>query len=139
MIRLAPVLLMMAAVASGAAADPACRDKGSCHEVERAVVGVRADPACRDKGSCHEVERAVVGVRAGEGFHWLRAFGIADGDGYAPDQIQVKREKGVYVLPLYSVCKIVDQHLPTLVRMISCHARFLLSRSPRYRTTYSRY
>ena len=55
------------------------------------------------KGSCHDVERAVVGVRAGEDFHWLRAFGIADGDGYAPDQIQVKREKGVYVLPFYSV------------------------------------
>ena len=55
------------------------------------------------KGSCHDVERAVVGVRAGEGFHWLRAFGIADGDGYAPDQIRVKRDKGVYVLPFYSV------------------------------------
>ena len=55
------------------------------------------------RGSCREVERAVVGVRAGEGFHWLRAFGIADGDGYAPDQIQVKRERGVYVLPFYSV------------------------------------
>ena len=55
------------------------------------------------KGSCHDVERAVVGVRAGEVFHWLRAFGIADGDGYAPYQIQAKREKGVYVLPFYSV------------------------------------
>ena len=44
-----------------------------------------------------------MGVRAGEGFHWLRAFGIADGDGYAPDQIQVKRDKGVYALPFYSV------------------------------------
>ena len=55
------------------------------------------------KGSCRDVEHAVVGVRAGEGFHWLRAFGIADGDGYAPDQIQVKSDKGVYVLPFYSV------------------------------------
>jgi len=33
------------------------------------------------KGSCHEVERAVGSVRAGETFHWLRAFGIVDGDG----------------------------------------------------------
>ena len=55
------------------------------------------------KGSCHEVERAVVGVRAGEGFHWLRAFGIVDGDGYRSDQIQAKRGKGVYALPFYSV------------------------------------
>ena len=55
------------------------------------------------KGSCREVEHAVFGVRAGEGFHWLRAFGIADGDGYAADQIQAKRVKGVYALPFYSV------------------------------------
>ena len=55
------------------------------------------------KGSCRDVEHAVVGVRAGEGFHWLRAFGIADGDGYAPEQIQAKRDKGVYALPFYSV------------------------------------
>ena len=55
------------------------------------------------KGSCHDVERAVVGVRAGEGFHWLRAFGIADGDGYGRNQIQAKRDKGVYALPFYSV------------------------------------
>lgn len=55
------------------------------------------------KGNCRDVEQAVVGSRAGEGFHWLRAFGIADGDGFAPDQIQAKREKGVYAIPYYSV------------------------------------
>ena len=55
------------------------------------------------RGSCHEVERAVLGVRAGERFHWLRAFGIADGDGYALDQVQAKKQRGVYVLPFYSV------------------------------------
>ena len=55
------------------------------------------------KGSCHAVEGAVVGVRAGEGLHWLQAFGIVDGDGYGPDQIQEKRDKGVYAIPFYSV------------------------------------
>ncbi|WP_372529394.1 AAA family ATPase [Parvularcula marina] len=55
------------------------------------------------KGNCGDVERAVVGSRAGEGFHWLRAFGIADGDGFAPDQIEAKRQRGVYALPFYSV------------------------------------
>lgn len=55
------------------------------------------------KGSCRDVEHAVVGSRAGEGFHWLRAFGIADGDGYALDQINAKRESGIYALPFYSV------------------------------------
>jgi ABC-type cobalamin/Fe3+-siderophores transport system ATPase subunit len=55
------------------------------------------------KGNCRDVEQAVVGSRAGEGFHWLRAFGIADGDGYSQDQIEVKRQRGVYALPFYSV------------------------------------
>lgn len=55
------------------------------------------------KGSCRDVEHAVVGSRAVEGFHWLRAFGIADGDGYTSDQINAKLEKGVYALPFYSV------------------------------------
>jgi len=55
------------------------------------------------KGSCKDVEQAVVGSRAGEVFHWLRAFGIADGDGYDEDEIEVKRGRGVYALPYYSV------------------------------------
>lgn len=55
------------------------------------------------KGTCRDVEQAVAGSRAGEGFHWLRAFGIADGDGFDPDQIAAKRERGTYVLPFYSV------------------------------------
>ena len=55
------------------------------------------------KGSCRDVERAVVGCRAGESFHWLRAFGIADGDGLSQDQVATKRERGVYILPFYSV------------------------------------
>ncbi len=55
------------------------------------------------KGSCRDVEHAVEGARGAESFHWLRAFGIVDGDGYTPEQIQAKREKGVYALPFYSV------------------------------------
>lgn len=55
------------------------------------------------KGNCRNVEDAVVGSRAGEGFHWLRAFGIVDGDGYDEDKIEAKRQRGVYALPFYSV------------------------------------
>ena len=55
------------------------------------------------KGNCKDVEQAAVGVKAGEGFHWLRAFGIADGDGYQPEQIQSKLDKGIYLVPYYSV------------------------------------
>ena len=55
------------------------------------------------KGSCHDVERAVIGGREGEGFHWLRAFGIVDGDGYTTAQVQEKCGQGIYALPFYSV------------------------------------
>lgn len=55
------------------------------------------------KGNCREVEDAVRGARGAETFHWLRAFGIIDGDGYLPDQVQSKRNKGVYAIPFYSV------------------------------------
>ncbi len=55
------------------------------------------------KGNCHDVERAVVGGRAVERFHWLRAFGIIDGDGYAPEEAFNWRERGVYAVPYYSV------------------------------------
>ncbi len=55
------------------------------------------------KSSRLEVERAVAGMRAAEDLHWLRAFGIVDGDGYDSDQTQTKTEIGVYALPYYSV------------------------------------
>lgn len=55
------------------------------------------------KGSCGEVERAVEGANAAESFHWLRVFGIVDGDGYSTEQIEKKRERGIYALPVYSV------------------------------------
>ena len=55
------------------------------------------------KGDCRDVEHAVRGARGAEAFHWLRAFGIIDGDGYLPDQVHAKRNEGVYALPFYSV------------------------------------
>lgn len=55
------------------------------------------------KGSCRNVERAVDGIRATEEFHRVRAFGIIDGDGYVPAQVQRKRRRGVYAVPFYSV------------------------------------
>lgn len=69
------------------------------------------------KGSCREVENAVSGSRSGEGFHWLRAFGIADGDGYDQEQIRAKQQQGVYALPFYSVEAIYFH--PKIIRRIS--------------------
>ena len=55
------------------------------------------------KGDCHEVERAVVGARSTEALLWLMAFGIIDSDGLDANQIAVKRCRGTYSLPYYSV------------------------------------
>lgn len=69
------------------------------------------------KGSCRDVENSVAGSRAGETFHWLRAFGIADGDGYDEEQIEAKRQRGVYLLPFYSI-EAVYFH-PEVIRRIA--------------------
>ncbi len=55
------------------------------------------------KGSCREVERGVAGMRAGEGLHWVQAFGIVDGDGFDEEQRAAKRKESVFALPYYSV------------------------------------
>ena len=55
------------------------------------------------KGNCRDVERAVAGVRAGEPFHWVRAFGIVDGDGYERNQRPASSSTGLYALPFYAV------------------------------------
>jgi len=55
------------------------------------------------KGNCREVEQAVVGLNAGHELHWLRAFGVADGDALDEQKIASLRDKGVFAVPYYSV------------------------------------
>jgi len=55
------------------------------------------------KGSWRDVERAVKGVRAANTLHWLRAFGIIDGDGNEAAEGTASCVDGVYTLPVYSV------------------------------------
>lgn len=55
------------------------------------------------RGSFRDVERAVVGLQAAKELHWLRAFGIVDGDGYTRDEVRRKLDRGIYTLPFYSV------------------------------------
>lgn len=69
------------------------------------------------KGGCREVEQAVHGVVAGQRFHWLRAFGIVDGDGYDEATVAAKLEHGVYALPYYSVEAIYFH--PRVVEMVA--------------------
>jgi ABC-type cobalamin/Fe3+-siderophores transport system ATPase subunit len=55
------------------------------------------------KGNCRDVELAVQGVKSGEQFHWLRAFGIVDSDGFDEASVSAKASRGVYAVPYYSV------------------------------------
>lgn len=69
------------------------------------------------KGTCRDVEHAVEGVTAGEQFHWLRAFGVVDGDGYDAAAIGAKAAKGVYAVPYYSVEAIYFH--PQVIEMVA--------------------
>ena len=56
------------------------------------------------KNGCVEVERAIKGLKSNEELHWLKIYGIVDGDGVNDHRIAEKRKKeGVYTLPYYSV------------------------------------
>ena len=69
------------------------------------------------KGSCRDVERTVEGIRGVESIHWIRAFGIIDGDGLPTDEVHGRKERGVYVLPLYSVESIY--YHPNIIEFIA--------------------
>jgi ABC-type cobalamin/Fe3+-siderophores transport system ATPase subunit len=69
------------------------------------------------KGNCRAVEQSVVGVRAGGDFHWLQAFGIADGDGFGDAEITAKAANGIYAVPYYSVEAIYFH--PQIIKVIT--------------------
>ena len=69
------------------------------------------------RGDCNQVERVVVGARGTETLHWLRAFGIVDSDGFDADQIAIKRKRGLYPIPYYSV-EAIYYH-PYIIRKIA--------------------
>ena len=51
------------------------------------------------KAGCREVEHAVVSLRDSHSLHWLRAFGIVDGDRRPAEEIAKLKDKGIYVTP----------------------------------------
>jgi len=55
------------------------------------------------KTSCRDVEHAVLGVRAAEGLHWVRAFGIVDGDGRTAEDKTRLEAAGIHLLDVFSV------------------------------------
>lgn len=78
--------------------------EGAENSLDKALYGVVFPMASViPKGSFRGVKRAVSGVREGEAFHWLRAFGIVDGDGNEPKGGRASDGMGVYTLPFYAV------------------------------------
>lgn len=55
------------------------------------------------KENCREVERAVDGLRGSEDIHWIRAFGLVDGDGRNSKDILQQRGRGIFAVDAYSV------------------------------------
>jgi ABC-type cobalamin/Fe3+-siderophores transport system ATPase subunit len=55
------------------------------------------------KQSCRDVEHAVTGIRDAVELHWVRAFGIIDGDGRSADDLTHLRDRGVYAVQAFSV------------------------------------
>jgi ABC-type cobalamin/Fe3+-siderophores transport system ATPase subunit len=55
------------------------------------------------KNSCVDVTNAVNGVRGAANTHWVKAFGIVDGDGRPASELAALQQKGVYAVRAYSV------------------------------------
>ncbi len=55
------------------------------------------------KSSCRDVEYAVAGVRGAANLHWLRAFGVVDGDGRPNAEIEELKGQSIYAVPAYSI------------------------------------
>jgi ABC-type cobalamin/Fe3+-siderophores transport system ATPase subunit len=55
------------------------------------------------KQSCRDVEHAVSGIRDADELHWLKAFGIVDGDNRDATEIAKLNGRGVYAVPAVSI------------------------------------
>jgi ABC-type cobalamin/Fe3+-siderophores transport system ATPase subunit len=55
------------------------------------------------KSNCRDVEHAVRGIRDADELHWVKAFGIIDGDGRQQAELDELKSKGIYAVAAYSV------------------------------------
>lgn len=55
------------------------------------------------KSTYSDVERAVIGVRSSESLHWIKAFGLVDGDFRSTIEVNRLKGDGIYSLERYSV------------------------------------
>jgi ABC-type cobalamin/Fe3+-siderophores transport system ATPase subunit len=57
----------------------------------------------RPKGSCKNVQHAVIGIRSTSGLHHTEAFGLIDNDGMTAEAIIDFHAESIYPLPFFSV------------------------------------
>ena len=55
------------------------------------------------KGGCRDVEQAVAGLSGANALHWVRAFGLVDGDRRSLEEIAHLQAKGIFAAPAVSV------------------------------------
>ena len=55
------------------------------------------------KGSRRDVEGSVRAIQGAAVFHWLRAYGIVDDDGYSDGKKKTLRSQGIYPLNVYQI------------------------------------
>ncbi len=55
------------------------------------------------KGSCEEVQKAVLGLRGSQDIHHVEAFGLIDRDNRNDEEVEELVEKGIFALNVYAV------------------------------------
>ena len=62
-----------------------------------------SDISVISKGSCEEVQKAVMGLRGSQDFHHVEAFGLIDRDNRTDGDVDKLAENGIFALKVYSV------------------------------------
>jgi ABC-type ATPase involved in cell division len=62
-----------------------------------------SDISVVSKGSCEEVQKAVLGLHSSQDFHHVAAFGLIDRDNRTDEDVEKLAENGIFALEVYSV------------------------------------
>ena len=62
-----------------------------------------SDISVVSKGSCEEVQKAVLGLHSSQDFHHVAAFGLIDRDNRADEDVEKLAENGIFALEVYSI------------------------------------
>lgn len=73
------------------------------------------------KASCRDVEHAVSGIREAEALHWVKAFGLIDGDQRPPEDLSELSRRGVYAVPFIAL-EAIYYHPEMQARVANRHA-----------------